>query len=87
MFTDLLDDTANARKANRLSYWAKLRLARADYFNDTVETEHPKPEGFYYYMQRKWGIKILLDQNNNITEQFEIVNDPQYLLFLMKYGN
>ena len=81
----LLDDIEAARK--RRSYWAKLKLARADYFNDTVENEHPRPEGFYYYLQLKWGIKVMLDKDNNITEEVEIIDEGKYLMFLMKYGS
>ena len=84
MLTDFLVEDLTAAKARR-AFWDKLRKARADYFNDTVEHEHPAPEGFYYYMQLKWGIKLVLEEGN-ITDKFEVVNEPQYLLFLMKYG-
>lgn len=81
----LVDDIAEAK--SRRAFWAKLQKARADYFNDNVEIEHPKPEGFYYYLQLRWGIKLRLDNQGNITHEFDVVNEPQYLLFLMKYGN
>lgn len=86
MLTDfLVEDIAAAQ--SRRAFWLKLRMARADYFNDNVEIEHPKPEGFYYYLQLRWGIKLRLDKEGNITDEFDVVNEPQYLLFLMKYGS
>ena len=86
MLHDFLVEDIAAAKARR-AFWAKLRLARADYFNANVEIEHPKPEGFYHYLQLHWGIKLRLDNQGNITDEFDVVNEPQYLLFLMKYGN
>ena len=62
-------------------------MARADFFNNTVETEHPTTSAFYYHMQSKWGVKMTLDNNQNITQSYEIVDEPKYLMFLMKYGN
>jgi len=86
MLHDFLVEDIAAVKSRR-EFWLKLRMARADYFNDNVEIEHPTPEGFYYYLQLRWGIKLRLDNQGNITHEFDVVNEPQYLLFLMKYGN
>ena len=71
----------------RRSYWIKLRKARADFHNDTVETSHPTTGEFYYFMQRQWGIKIGLDSNQNITDTYEIVDEGKHLMFMIKYGN
>ena len=62
-------------------------MARADWFNNTVENEHPTTEGFYYHMQNKWGVKMHLDDSKNITGDCQIVDESKYLMFLMKYGN
>jgi hypothetical protein len=75
------------QKRRRNEYWKKLQMARADFFNNTVETEHPTTSAFYYHMQSKWGVKMTLDNNQNITQSYEIVDEPKYLMFLMKYGN
>lgn len=71
----------------RNEYWQKLQMARADWFNNTVETEHPSTDAFYYFMQHKWGIKMNLDSSKNITASYQIIDESKYLMFLMKYGH
>lgn len=78
-------DTEQRRRRNE--YWKKLHMARADFFNSTVEKEHPTTSSFYYYMQNKWGVKMILDDNQNITREYRIVDESKYLMFLMKYGS
>ena len=75
------------RSEARRSYWNKLRKARADFHNDTVEKTHPTTGEFYYFMQHKWGIKIGLDSGQNITDTYEIIDEGKHLMFMIKYGN
>ena len=85
---NFFDITFEKRKAEaRRDYWSRLRKARADFHNDTIETEHPTTEAFYYFMQHKWGIKIGLDSQKNITDRYEIIDEGKHLMFMMKYGN
>lgn len=74
-------------RKKRNNYWAQLQAVRADYFNDTVEHKHPTAEGFYYFMQNHWGLKMVLDDNNNITGDFKVIDESKYLMFIMKYGS
>jgi hypothetical protein len=73
------------RKHRRDAYWLKLRKARADYFNETVETEHPDLGGFRYWMERKWGLSIeIID--GNLGAEYVIKDQNKFLLFQMKYA-
>lgn len=73
------------RRARRMTYWNKLRLARADYFNETVETEHPDLGGFRYWMERKWGVAIeIID--GNVGSEYVVKDEHKFLLFQMKYA-
>lgn len=87
MFEHEFKNTDISARLKRNNYWAQLQAVRADYFNDTVEHKHPTTEGFYYFMQNHWGVKMVLDENNNITSEYKIINDSKHLMFLMKYGN
>lgn len=86
MLSDFLHEDLEAARKRR-AWWTKLRRARADFHNDTIETTHPTTGEFYYFMQRQWGIKIGLDSGQNITDTYEIVDEGKHLLFMIKYGN
>ena len=86
MLSDFLHEDLEAARKRR-EWWTKLRKARADFHNDTVETQHPSVAGFNAFMQEKWGIRIGLDNQSNITDTYEIVDEGKHLLFMIKYGN
>lgn len=72
-------------REKRNAYWDKLRKARADYFNETVEIEHPDLGGFRYWMERKWGLSIeIID--GNLGSEYVVKDKNKFLLFQMKYS-
>lgn len=73
------------RRARRMAYWDKLRMARADYFNETVEEKHPDLGGFRYWMERRWGVAIeIID--GNVGSEYVVKDEQKFLLFQMKYS-
>lgn len=71
-------------RKRRMVYWEKLRKARADYFNETVEHKHPDLGGFRYWMERRWGVAIeIID--GNVGSEYVVKDEHKFLLFQMKY--
>jgi len=72
----------------KYDYWQKLKLARSEYAKNTkivAPTFEDEANGFYYFMQHEFGIKVMLDEQGNITNNFEIIDEHKYLLFELKY--
>jgi len=68
------------RRQVKFEYWARLRKAKAEF-----ESTH-RYVYFEQWMQEHYGLKINYDIAGNITERFEIVDEPKHTFFLMKYA-
>jgi hypothetical protein len=68
-------------KRRRNQYWNALRAARTDYMlgNKNVDT------GFYYHMQRKYGVKPDLDPQGNLMATYSVLDKKKFLLFQLEY--
>jgi hypothetical protein len=73
-------DTVSGNR-NRDQYWLKLRKVRAEY--DAIN-EHFTLSGFRHYLIENYGIEIYY-KDDNITEEFRIVNEQKYLVFNLKF--
>lgn len=69
-------------------FWLMTRKAKAEYILD-----HARPQddpnaidnGFYYYLQHTYGIKLHLE-NGHIKPDYEIIDEQAYLVFVLKYS-
>lgn len=86
-FLPIDSELSNESKRKRDKFWKMLYLARADFFNETVENHHPTTDKFFEYMLTQFGIKVDFDSFGHITQNLIIKDESKYLLFLMKYGS
>jgi hypothetical protein len=70
-------------KMLRSQYWAALRAARTDYMQESGRV--PADNGFYYHLQRKYGVKPDLDPQGNLTATYTVVDKKKFLLFQLEY--
>ena len=79
----------NDVKQAQLMYWKRLRNARTEYAVeagvDALErVSIDNNEGFYYWLQRKYGIKLeFID--GNISGAYQITDQKKYTFFLLKH--
>lgn len=76
------------RAVRRNRYWAMLKRARQEYTDLVDGTEYNDGiNGFYYFMQQNYGIKIEIVDTDKIGGEHYIVDDQKYMLFLLKHGS
>lgn len=75
-------------KKRRNNYWAMLKTARKDYYQNLLDNniEYAKYEtAFYEHMISVHGLRVILE-GGSISAEYEIVDEKKYVMFLMKYG-
>ena len=79
--------------AGRNEYWMQLRQAKADYdalpANERGIDAGTYPNfgsGFYYWMQYRYGIEILYNEEGKIQGEYNVVDKDLYLVFLLTYS-
>lgn len=87
-YMDLFPERWGDNQAARDQYWRMLKIAKLDYFKIVKELGNdPDDESFYYYMQHTHGIKMILTNRNEITDQFEVTDAKKQMMFILKYGS
>jgi hypothetical protein len=80
--TKVFAEALEVQRTKRDQYWMALKRVRQEY---TAKKDGIyNPSEFYYWLQRKYGIKVLI-VNDNISADYEIVDDSKYLMFCLKY--
>ncbi len=67
----------HARK-ERNDHWAMVKTARKNFPGEI--------EDFYKYLADQYGLKLVLSDGGFITDDFEIIDEHKYFLFVLKYG-
>jgi len=65
-------------RIKRDQHWARLKRAR---------THCPTPNTYHVWLEQQWGLKVILDNNSMITDEYTVVDDARYLLYLLKFGS
>ena len=68
------------RRTFRNDYYTRLKKAKADF--DSVS----RSMLFSQWLQENYGIEVIRDNYDNITEEFVIVNESKHTLFLLKFS-
>jgi hypothetical protein len=66
-------------RRRRDSHWARLRLAKEEYQWHVGFT-------FTHWLEQTYGIRLILDQEENITEDYHIVDPAKYSFYLLKFS-
>ena len=66
----------------RDQYWLQLRHVRTEY--DAAHKQFTL-SGFRHYLIENYGIEIQYN-DNNITDEFKIINEEKYLIFKSKFA-
>lgn len=68
----------------RNEHWMRMRRVREYWM-----TEHALrslDDNFWSWLEKQWGLAPYKDPAGNITEEFSIVDDAKYTMFLLKFG-
>jgi hypothetical protein len=67
--------------------WKRIRQVKQEY--DALADAVPLGQGFltfYDYVKEYYGIKMHMD-GDNLSPNFEVIDDKKYTVFLLKFGN
>jgi hypothetical protein len=77
---------AEEQKTKRYRYWSMLRSAKNEFLRVTNQEYIAAPAVFYHYLKQHYGLQVeTID--GKVTEDYAVVNEKKYLLFLMKFGS
>jgi hypothetical protein len=77
------------QKTSRYRYWRMLRSAKDEFYRLAGQAgmaEQMDDGAFYYYVKQTYGFEVEVI-NGMISEEYAIVNEKKYLLFLLKFGS
>jgi hypothetical protein len=71
-------DLAEAHR-RRNAHWARLRLAKEEYQRNVGFP-------FTHWLEQTYGIRLILDPEESITEDYHIVDPAKYSFYLLKFS-
>lgn len=81
-WTDLIDSNLNGNRSGTYDFWKSLKKANRDYLDIDVNADGT----FVEFMKYNYGVQLHLDDTGNIKAQYEIINEQQHLMFMLKYS-
>jgi hypothetical protein len=77
------------KKSSRFKYWSMLRSAKDEFFKLAGQegmAEYMDDGAFYYYVKQTYGLEVEVI-NGMIGQEYAIVDEKKYLMFLLKFGS
>ena len=68
-------------RKQRDQYWQRLK--RASTAHDQLNIDR----SFEQWLKEQWGVCLELTTDGMITDEYYIVNEKKYLLYLLKFGS
>jgi hypothetical protein len=76
------------KKSKRYRYWSMLRSAKAEFIKATDQESIgyvTDPGAFYHYLKQIYGLQVeTID--GKVTDDYAVVDEKKYLLFLIKFS-
>ena len=69
--------TLQEQRRRRNEHWARLKRARLDC--DGISGNYPK------WLEEQYGLRVHMN-NGMITDDYTVVDDKKYLIYLLKYS-
>jgi hypothetical protein len=79
------DDPEITFRKNRQKYWESLTQLRKE-FLEIVTDEFRDAEDFYKWVEDTQGFKVKLNEEGFISDNYEIVDEQKYIVYILKYG-
>ena len=70
-------DTLQEQKRKRNEHWIRLKRARSDC---------PDPPNYPKWLEDTWGLRVSLSSDSMITDEYTILDEKKYLMYLLKFG-
>jgi hypothetical protein len=77
------------KKLARFKYWSMLRSVKNEFYllaGQAGMAEHMDDGDFYYYVKQTYGLEVEVI-NGMIGQEYNIVDEKKYLMFLLKFGS
>lgn len=81
------EELLQAERRKRIEWWRVLKILRDEYLGlvDAISGQFDM-HTFDQYIDINYGVKLVYDQQGNITGNYDITNKNKHLILLMKYG-
>jgi hypothetical protein len=85
---DLFPERWDDNRERRDRYWRMLHRVRMEYFGIVKELGNDPNDGsFYIYIADTYGIKPILTDRGEITDQYEILDKKKQMMLILKHGS
>jgi hypothetical protein len=84
-FQDYDDDDPDINRRNRrMHYWSVLKNLKEEFL---LETNSRDPQQYTLWLETKYGFKPRINNEGYFTDDYEIIDEKKYMIYVLKYGN
>lgn len=76
-------------QSGRYKYWSMLRSAKDEFFKVAGQqgmADYMDDGAFFYYVKQTYGLEVEVI-NGMIGQEYSVVDEKKYLMFLLKFGS
>lgn len=85
-FQDYDDDDPDIEiRRRRFDYWKTLKNLRTEYLENHRIEDATEPRLFLAWVEEKYGLRPKMFENH-ITDDYDIVDEKKYMIYVLKYG-
>lgn len=78
------DDPQKDRRNNRWKYWSNVVELKNEFLDETDSTDH---RDFLVWLENKYGFKPIETNDGMLTDDYKIVDEQKFVLYVLRYGN
>ena len=83
-FQDYDDDDADIEKRQeRWKYWTNLKKLRNEFIDQTGSRDHDE---YLEWLVEKYGFRPIETNQGMMTDDYKILDEKKFLVYILKYG-
>lgn len=77
------DDPQIEKRLTRWKYWSNLKNLKLEFYNETQSRDHIQ---FREWLQNRYGFLPIETTEGMVTDDYKVVDEKLFLVYILKYG-
>ena len=77
------DDPELEKRTSRWKYWSNLQSLVKEFAEEKGKYETPE---LFEWIENKYGLRPILTTDGEITDDYKVVDEQKFLVYILKYG-
>lgn len=83
-FQDFDDDDPNIdKRLSRFKYWSNLRTLKHEFYTETQSRDHRE---YMKWLETRYGFRPIETNEGMMTDDYKVVDEKLFLVYILKYG-